>query len=101
VNGTVGALPHSRRPGVETLHVARRVGGLDWTVISRSLDDLGSSLTGPVLALAECKAIVALYGDDRRLVAGAVPRGRADPAYAALAALWARGLERLAPRPLR
>jgi hypothetical protein len=65
VNGVIDALPHSRRPGTEALHVARRVAGLDWTAISRGLDDLGSSLTGPVLARPECKAIAALYGDDR------------------------------------
>ena len=30
------------------------------------MDELGSSLTGPVLEAAECKALVELYGDDRR-----------------------------------
>ena len=39
---------------------------LDWTTISRGLDDLGSSLTGPVLERTECNGIVELYGDDRR-----------------------------------
>jgi hypothetical protein len=43
-----------------------RVAGLDWTAISRGLDDLGSSLTGPVLEPPECKGIFELYGDDRR-----------------------------------
>ena len=42
------------------------VAGLDWTAISRDLDELGSSLTGTVLAANECKAIAALYDDDRR-----------------------------------
>ena len=42
------------------------VAGLDWAAISRDLDELGSSLTGPVLAAKECKAIAALYDDDRR-----------------------------------
>jgi uncharacterized protein len=42
------------------------VAGLDWTAISRDLDELGSSLTGAVLAAKECNAIAALYDDDRR-----------------------------------
>jgi len=46
--------------------IARRVSGMDWTGISRTMDELGSSLTGPVLDGAECKALVELYGDDRR-----------------------------------
>ena len=65
MNGTMGALPHSRRPAAEPLHIARRVTGLDWTAISRNLDDLGSSPTGAVLVPPECKAIAAFYGDDR------------------------------------
>src|SRR5581483_9149410 len=46
--------------------IARRVSGMDWPGISRAMDELGSSLTGPVLEAAECKALVELYGDDRR-----------------------------------
>src|SRR5512140_120372 len=41
----------------------------------------------------------ALAGQPRR-VAGAMPRGRADPADAAPPPLWAGRLERVAPRPL-
>jgi hypothetical protein len=41
------------------------VAGLDWTEISRALDGLGSSLTGPVLGPPECKGIAELYGNDR------------------------------------
>jgi len=66
VNGAIRALPHSGRQGAAALQVAGRVAGLDWTAISRGLDDLGSSLTGPVLGPPECKTIAELYGDDRR-----------------------------------
>jgi uncharacterized protein len=66
VNGAFRALPHSRRQGIGSLQVAGRVARLDWTAISRGLDDLGSSLTGPLLEPAECKAIADLYGDDHR-----------------------------------
>ncbi len=39
-----------------------------WTgpAISRGLDELGSSLTGPLLDASECKALADLYGDDGR-----------------------------------
>ena len=66
MNGAIRALPHSGRQGAAALQVAGRVAGLDWTAISRALDDLGSSLTGPVLGPPECKRIAELYGDDRR-----------------------------------
>jgi hypothetical protein len=66
VNRAIRALPHSGRRGAAALPAAQRVAGLDWTAISRGLDDLGSSLTGPVLAPPECKEIADLYGDDRR-----------------------------------
>ena len=48
------------------MQVATRVAGLDWTAICRGLDDLGSSLTGPVLQPPECRGIAELYDDDRR-----------------------------------
>ncbi len=66
MNGAIRALPHSGRQGAAALQVAGRVAGLDWTAISRALDDLGSSLTGSVLGPPECKTIAELYGDDRR-----------------------------------
>ena len=66
MNGAIRALPHSGRRGAEALQVATRVAGLDWTAIYRGLDDLGSSLTGPVFGPPECKGIAELYGDDRR-----------------------------------
>ncbi len=65
MNGAIRALPHGHQAAA-TLPIASRVAGLDWTAISRGLDDLGSSLTGPVLEPPECKGIVELYGDDRR-----------------------------------
>jgi hypothetical protein len=42
------------------------VAALDWAAISRALDELGSSATGPVLSPKDCKAIADLYDDDRR-----------------------------------
>jgi len=67
MSGAIRALPHSgRRQGSAALPVATRVAELDWTAISRGLDDFGSSLTGHVLGPPECKGIAELYGDDRR-----------------------------------
>jgi hypothetical protein len=55
-----------RRREAAPVPVAGRVPGLDWTTIRGGLDDLGSSLTGPVLGPAECKAIADLYADGSR-----------------------------------
>jgi uncharacterized protein len=66
VSGAIRALPDSGPEEAAASQVARRVAELDWTAISRGLDDLGSSLTGPVLGPPECKWIAELYGDDRR-----------------------------------
>jgi uncharacterized protein len=66
VNGAILAQPHSERPGGEVRQVAKRVAGLDWTAISRGVDDLGSSLTGAVLGAPDCKRLAELYADDRR-----------------------------------
>jgi uncharacterized protein len=53
------------RPAAD-LPVDRRVAALDWTGIRRGLDEVGSSLVGPVLLPAECSAIANLFDDDRR-----------------------------------
>lgn len=46
--------------------VGARVAALDWAAISRGLEELGCSPTGPVLGASECRAIAELYGDDGR-----------------------------------
>jgi hypothetical protein len=66
VNGAIRALPPSGRQGGAASQLAGRVAGLDWTEIACGLDDVGSSLTGPVLGPSECKGIAELYGEDRR-----------------------------------
>jgi uncharacterized protein len=48
------------------VQVARRIARLDWTGICRGLDELGSSLTGPLLESEECERLAELYDDDRR-----------------------------------
>ena len=50
----------------EVVRVSPRVARLDWTAISRGLDELGSSLTGPILEAEECERLAELYDDDRR-----------------------------------
>jgi hypothetical protein len=42
------------------------VDDFDWTRISTGLDDVGVSLTEPVLNVDECRALISLYDDDTR-----------------------------------
>jgi hypothetical protein len=46
--------------------VARRVDKLDWAAISGVLDEVGCSLTGPVLSPPECHTLSGLYSEDGR-----------------------------------
>ena len=46
--------------------VDERIDDFDWTTISAGLDEVGVSLTPPVLAPDECRTIADLYDDDTR-----------------------------------
>ena len=46
--------------------IAARLARLDWDAITRALDQQGFATTPPLLAPAECAALVALFGDARR-----------------------------------
>jgi hypothetical protein len=50
---------------VDSVSIAGRLDGLDWTSLERSLWDLGYAKTPPLLTAAECEALVGLYLDDR------------------------------------
>jgi len=41
--------------------IGARVAALDWTAAGRSLDEAGVAVLGPLLDLAECRSIAALY----------------------------------------
>ncbi len=41
--------------------IAARVAALDWAGIARDLDASGCATTGPILTVAECRAVAALY----------------------------------------
>ncbi len=43
-----------------------RVDGFDWTALAAGLDDVGVTVTPPVLSLDECRTLVALYDDHTR-----------------------------------
>jgi len=65
------AVPEDRRPAaydriVDAASIATRVAGLDWGALERSLWDHGYAKTPPLLTIAECEALVGLYGDDAR-----------------------------------
>lgn len=46
--------------------LADRIAGLDWADITAALDAYGAATTGQLLSPAECTALAALYGDDKR-----------------------------------
>jgi hypothetical protein len=46
--------------------IEKRIDALDWSALERSLSARGYAVTTPVLAPAECEAVVALYGNETR-----------------------------------
>lgn len=46
--------------------VSARIAGLDWSRIEADLDRWGAATTGKLLTAEECRALTALYSDDRR-----------------------------------
>jgi hypothetical protein len=46
--------------------ISARVAGLDWPAIAAGLDAYGVGLTGPLLSVAECHALAALFDDASR-----------------------------------
>lgn len=46
--------------------IAARVAGLDWQAIACDLDRWGVATTGPLLSPAECRGLIAGYGDGDR-----------------------------------
>ncbi len=44
-----------------TTDLAGRVHALDWEALSEALDDRGFAITPPVLSLAECEGLAALF----------------------------------------
>lgn len=49
-----------------SLAVGERVGRLDWAAVTSGLEQLGCSLTAPVLSPSECRSVAALYDEDDR-----------------------------------
>ena len=65
--------------------VIARVDGLDWSQISKDLDEQGSALVRGVLSAAECRAIASLYPEESifrsRIVMGRHGFGRGEYKY--------------------
>jgi hypothetical protein len=57
--------PAAKKDAVTT-SVAERVDALDWSGAEQSLSERGYAVTAPVLSLAECAEITALYSDASR-----------------------------------
>jgi hypothetical protein len=53
-------------PRRTTRSIVERVDAIDWPAVGGELDDVGVALTGPLLSVAECRALVALYDDESR-----------------------------------
>lgn len=49
-----------------SLAVGERVGRLDWPAVTSGLEQLGCSLTAPVLNPSECRSVASLYDEDDR-----------------------------------
>src|SRR5512138_3145804 len=46
--------------------IARRIEGLDWKGMQRSIWEHGYALTEPVLSAEECRDVIAMFPDDER-----------------------------------
>jgi len=51
---------------VASLSIARRINALDWNNAEQSLSERGYAVTAPILSLAECAEITALFNDASR-----------------------------------
>jgi hypothetical protein len=65
--------------------VAARIAALDWDAVAAALDAEGCAVTGPLLAPAECAALVAAYADEelfrRRIVMARHGYGQGEYQY--------------------
>ncbi len=59
-------MPEAARKKSEIPSITQRIDTLDWKAAAQSLSERGYALTSPILSAAECAALVALYGDERR-----------------------------------
>ncbi len=59
-------MPEAARKKSEIPSITQRIDTLDWKAAVQSLSERGYAVTSPILSAAECAALVALYGDERR-----------------------------------
>ncbi len=59
-------MPEAARKKSEIPSITQRIDTLDWKAAAQSLSERGYAVTSPILSAAECAALVALYGDERR-----------------------------------
>ena len=72
---------------MNAVRLAARLAELDWDALERSLWEVGYAKTPPVLTVAECDALIALYADDasfrKRIDMGRHRFGEGDYKYLA------------------
>src|SRR6266446_10951492 len=59
-------MTQAARKTAAALTIAQRIDALDWSNAEQSLSERGYAITGPILSLAECSSLVALFNDASR-----------------------------------
>ena len=59
-------MTQAARKTTAPLSIAQRIDALDWKNAEQSLSERGYAVTGPILSLAECSSLVALFSDANR-----------------------------------
>jgi hypothetical protein len=59
-------MTHAARKTFAPLSIAQRIDALDWEKAEQSLSERGYAVTDPILSLAECKSLEALFNDASR-----------------------------------
>src|SRR3981189_3235218 len=59
-------MTQAARKTTAPLSIAQRIDALDWKNAEQSLSERGYAVTSPILSLAECSSLVALFSDANR-----------------------------------
>ena len=59
-------MPQTAKEMTRASSLAERIDNLEWDSLAQSLSERGYAVTAPILTEAECKSLVALFGDESR-----------------------------------